>query len=121
MDNVERAKRRFRDAHPEFAHETDEERHVRLQVHVPRMCARMNRDERNAKLRGDRELQLKCWAERHKHCFSVDIAEDHAVMSAGQVSNTVFVTVIAEDAVEAHYLAAAMASRHGIAVRVRKE
>lgn len=60
----------------------------------------------------------RAWARNHVHRFSVDVAEDHEAMSKGQVSHTVFIAVLADDAVEASLLAAQMASRHGIATAV---
>jgi hypothetical protein len=58
-------------------------------------------------------------ARNHVHRFSVDVAENHEAMNRGQVSRTVFIAVLADDAVEASLLAAQMASRHGIATSVR--
>jgi hypothetical protein len=117
-DSVNAAKRRAHEAHPELAGESDEARHARLQAHLPRLCAWINTRHREGRFAGDRPLQLRAWARDHIHRFSVDVAENHEAMRAGQVSHTVFVTVLADDAVEASLLAAQMASRHGIATAV---
>ena len=81
-------------------------------------CAGINTRHREGRFAGDRQLQLRAWARDHRHRFSVDVAENHEAMRQGQVSHTVFVTVLADDAVEASLLAAQMASRHGIATAV---
>ena len=117
-DSVNAAKRRAHEAHPELADESDEDRYARLQAHLPRLCAWINTRHREGRFAGDRQLQLRAWARDHRHRFSVDVAENHEAMRKGQVSHTVFITVLAEDAVEASLLAAQMASRHGIATAV---
>jgi hypothetical protein len=117
-DTVNAAKHRAHEAHPELAGESDEDRHARLQAHLPRLCAWINVRHREGRFAGDRQLQLRAWARNHVHRFSLDVAEDHEAMSRGQVSHTVFIAVLADDAVEASLLAAQMASRHGIATAV---
>lgn len=118
--NVEEAKRRMREAHPELADESDADRHARLQAHVPRMCEWIRAVDREGMWRGsDRVASKLHWARNHLHQFEVDVAEDHAAMSAGVVSVTVFVSVAADTFDEAHLAATQMASRHGIATSVR--
>jgi hypothetical protein len=118
QDSVNAAKRRAHEAHPEWADESDEDRYARLQAHLPQLCAWLNARHREGRFAGDRQLQLRAWARDHRHRFSVDVAENHEAMRKGQVSHTVFITVLADDAVEASLLAAQMASRHGIATAV---
>lgn len=67
-----------------------------------------------------REFHLGLCPFVRQYQFAVDVCETHDHMSAAQVTNTAFVTVLADNAVEASLMAAMMASRHGIAVAVHE-